>query len=124
MFNSLTTLSLVVGRIFLSAFILLSGVTKIVRNKMMVEYAISKKLPMPRAAIAFAALIELAGGMSVLTGFHPRIAAAFLIVYLIPTTLIFHTFWAASGAEKQNQGVHFMKNVAIVGGLLILAYIA
>ena len=124
MINSLTTLTLVVGRIFLSVFILLSGVTKIARNKMMVEYAMSKKLPMPGAAIALAVLIELAGGISVLTGFHARVAAAILIVYLIPTTLIFHNFWAAAGAEKQNQGVHFMKNVAIMGGLLILASIA
>jgi len=123
MINSSATLILVVGRIFLSAFILLSGVTKILRNKMMVEYAMSKKMPMPYAAIALAALIELAGGISVLIGFHARIAAAILIVYLIPTTLIFHNFWAASGAEKQNQAVHFMKNVAIMGGLLILASI-
>jgi putative oxidoreductase len=124
MINSSTTLILVVGRIVLSVFFLLSGVTKIARNKTMVEYAASRKLPMPGAAIALAALIELAGGISVLIGFHERIAAAILIVYLIPTTLIFHNFWAASGAEKQNQGVHFMKNVAIIGGLLILAYIA
>ena len=124
MINSSTTVILIAGRIVLSVFFLLSGVTKIARNKMMVEYAMSRKLPMPGAAIALAALIELAGGISVLTGFHARIAAAILIVYLIPTTLIFHNFWAASGAEKQNQGVHFMKNVAIMGGLLILASIA
>jgi putative oxidoreductase len=84
----------------------------------------SKKLPMPRAAIALAALIELAGGISVLIGFHAGIAAAILIGYLIPTTLIFHNFWAASGEEKQNQAVHFMKNIAIMGGLLILASMA
>ncbi len=124
MINSSTTVILIVGRIVLSVFFLLSGVTKIARNKMMVDYAVSRKLPMPGAAIALAALIELAGGLSVLTGFHARIAAAVLIVYLIPTTLIFHNFWTAAGAEKQNQSVHFMKNVAIMGGLLILASIA
>ena len=124
MINSSTTVILIAGRIVLSVFFLLSGVTKIARNKMMVDYAVSRKLPMPGAAIALAALIELAGGLSVLTGFYPRIAAAILVVYLIPTTLIFHNFWAAAGAEKQNEGVHFMKNVAIMGGLLILASIA
>jgi putative oxidoreductase len=124
MITSSTTVILVVGRIVLSVFFLLSGVTKIARNKMMVEYGRSRKLPMPGAAIALAALIELAGGLSVLTSFYPRIAAVILVVYLIPTTLIFHNFWTAAGAEKQNQGVHFMKNVAIVGGLLILSSIA
>jgi putative oxidoreductase len=124
MIDSSTTVIFVVGRLVMSVFFLLSGVTKIARNKMMVEYAVSRKLPMPRAAIALAALIELAGGIFVLAGFYTRIAAAILIVYLIPTTLIFHNFWAVAGAEKQNQGVHFMKNMAIMGGLLILASIA
>ncbi len=92
-------IDLAVGRIVLSVFFLLCGVTKIARNKTIV-------------------------GISVLTDFQARIAAAILVVYLIPTTLVFHNFWAAIGAEKQNQGVHFMKNVAIMGGLLILASIA
>jgi len=40
------------------------------------------------------------------------------MLYLIPTTLIFHNFWAFHGVEHQNQMMHFLKNVAIMGGLL------
>jgi putative oxidoreductase len=121
--GSLTTVLLIVGRIFISVFVLISGVTKIARNKTMVEYAKSKKMPLPNLAIAGAALIELAGGICVAVGFHAPIAAVVLFVYLIPTTLVFHDFWAAPEAERQNQAVHFMKNLAIMGGLLILASI-
>ena len=49
-----------------------------------------------------------------------RLAGAGLILFLIPTTLIFHNFWAQSGMEAQNQMAHFLKNIAIMGGLLML----
>jgi putative oxidoreductase len=118
-----TTVILVVGRVIFSIFFLLSGIAKITRNKMMVEYAASKKLPLPGIGVAFAAVIELAGGLSILTGFYSNIAAFILVIYLIPTSIIFHNFWVAVGPEKQNQTVHFMKNLAIIGGLIILASI-
>jgi putative oxidoreductase len=122
--GSVTAVLLIAGRIFISVFILISGVTKIARNKTMVEYAKSKKMPLPDLAIAGAALVELAGGISIAIGFYATIAAAVLFIYLIPTTIVFHDFWAAPEAERQNQAVHFMKNLAIMGGLLILASIA
>jgi putative oxidoreductase len=41
-----------------------------------------------------------------------------LFLYLIPVTLVMHNFWAAPAAEQQNQIINFLKNVAILGGLL------
>jgi putative oxidoreductase len=43
-----------------------------------------------------------------------------LIIFLIPTTLIFHDFWTYEGAAAQNQMQHFMKNLSIMGGLLFV----
>ena len=44
-----------------------------------------------------------------------------LFLFLIPTTLAFHNFWAFSGMEKMDNQAHFFKNVAIMGGLIFLA---
>jgi putative oxidoreductase len=44
-----------------------------------------------------------------------------LFLYLIPTTLLFHNFWALQGIERQDNMAHFLKNLAIMGGLLVLA---
>jgi putative oxidoreductase len=84
-------------------------------------YAAAKGVPMASVAIACAAVLELAGGLAILTGFQTKIAAWILFLYLIPVTFIFHNFWALQGAEQQNNMIHFLKNVAIMGGLVILA---
>jgi putative oxidoreductase len=56
-------------------------------------------------------------------GFLTRIGALGLILYMIPTTLIFHSFWAFEGAEQKMQMVNFMKNLALIGGLFtVLAF--
>jgi hypothetical protein len=44
-----------------------------------------------------------------------------LFLYLIPTTLIFHNFWAFTGIAMQTQLVNFLKNLSIMGGLLLAA---
>ena len=67
-----------------------------------------------------AILSELCGGLSILLGWWTRVGATLLIVFLIPTTLIFHDFWTYEGAQQQMQMIHFMKNLAILGGLFVL----
>jgi putative oxidoreductase len=116
--DSLITLS---GRILLSVIFLISGVFKVAGYSQMVGYASAVHLPMPKVAIAIAAALELASGLAILAGFKTRIAAWVLFLYLIPTTYYFHDFWAAQGAAQQAQMANFLKNVAIMGGLLVLA---
>jgi putative oxidoreductase len=53
-------------------------------------------------------------------GFLTRIGALGLFVYLIPTTLLFHNFWALTDVAAQMQMVHFFKNLPIMGGLAML----
>ena len=40
-------------------------------------------------------------------------------MFLVPVTLVFHNFWGAQGSEVQQQLTHFLKNVAILGGLFV-----
>lgn len=116
--NSLVTLS---GRILMSVIFLISGFFKVMGHAQMAGYAAAVGLPMPGAAIWLAAVLELSLGLAILSGFKTRIAAWVLFFYLIPTTYFFHNFWAVQGAAQQVQMVNFLKNVAIMGGLLILA---
>jgi putative oxidoreductase len=116
--DSLITLS---GRILISVIFLISGVFKVAAYSQMVGYATAVRLPAPGVAIALAAVVELAGGLAVLAGFKTRILAWVLFLYLIPVTFFFHNFWAVQGAAQQTQMVNFLKNAAIMGGLLVLA---
>lgn len=83
-------------------------------------YMASKGLPAIPLLLAIAAAVEVLGGLSVITGTFARAGALALVVYLIPTTLVFHDFWTLEGAARQAQMVHLLKNLSIIGGLLFL----
>lgn len=65
-------------------------------------------------------LFELIGGVLVFLGIWVRLGAVLLVIFLIPTTLLFHNFWDLQGPDRQMQMAHFMKNLSIAGGLLYL----
>jgi putative oxidoreductase len=60
--------------------------------------------------------VELAGAISLMLGYRAKAGGWLLFLFLIPTTLIFHTNFA-----DPNQMIHFLKNVAMMGGLLYVA---
>lgn len=109
------------ARLLMSVIFLFSGFGKVVAFSTMVGYLSSKGMPAPKAMVALAAFAELAGGLSLLLGLWTRIGALGLIVFMIPTSLIFHNFWAVPDPmQHQDQMAHFLKNVAIIGGLLMV----
>ncbi|MGA8035288.1 MAG: DoxX family protein [Candidatus Acidiferrales bacterium] len=109
-----------IGRVLISIIFIVSGLTKIGMFSMMTGYVAAKGLPLPPVSLGIAAAIEVFGGLAVLLGFRSRIAAWVLFAYLIPTTVVFHNFWAWTGEAAMDAQVHFFKNVAIMGGLLFL----
>jgi len=116
--NDITTLA---GRILISVIFLISGFFKVGGYAQMVGYATAVHLPAPGVAIAAAAAVELACGLAILVGFKTRFAAWLLFLYVIPITYFFHNFWAVQGQEQQIQMINFLKNMAIMGGLLVLS---
>jgi putative oxidoreductase len=110
-----------VGRILLGGIFLLSALGKITGWSTTAGYMASKGMPLVPCFLAAATLVELGGGLSLLTGFQARWGALALAAYLIPTTLIFHNFWAFQGQEQQMQMINFLKNLAIMGGLFQVA---
>lgn len=111
----------VIARILMSAIFLISAIGKITAFSAMSGFAAAKGMPFPELAIATAIAIELLGGLAIFTGRYQRAGAFVLFLFLIPTTLIFHNFWAAPAAARQDQMIHLFKNLAIMGGLLFVA---
>ena len=107
-----------VARILFSLVFLVSGTFKVAAYSQIVQMAGTKGIPLPAVAIACAAAIELLGALAMLAGFKARIVAWIWIVYLIPVTLTFHHFWNMTGMEQQDNMVHFLLNLALMGGLL------
>jgi putative oxidoreductase len=106
------------GRILLAAIFISSGFSKITGFEGTVGYIASKGLPMPQVLALGAIVVELGGGLMLLIGWKTRWAAAALLVFTALAALLFHNFWSAPPDQAQNQMIHFMKNLAIVGGFL------
>lgn len=99
-----------------------SGIGKVLSWEANIQYMSTRHLPMIPLLLAVAAIIELGGSICLITGYQARIAAFVLFLYMIAVTMIFHNYWAASGNLAGTQETHFRKNLAIMGGLLMLAY--
>lgn len=121
MLNSGASFTLLVARIFLSMLFLTSAFFKIAAYSNMVGYATAKGVPMAGIGVAVAAGLELLGGLAILAGFQAKAVGWVLFLYLILTTFFFHNFWGVPAAEQQNTMIHFLKNLGVMGGLLLLA---
>ena len=108
------------GRIFLALIFVVSGVGKITGYAGTAAYMASKGLPLVEILLPLAIAVELGGGLLLALGWKARWAAVALFLFLIPTTLIFHQFWGIDPKLAQMQKIHFLKNVAIMGGMLMV----
>jgi len=82
------------------------------------EEGIELMMEFAPALLAIATALELVGGLMLLLGIRVRLASVFLILFLIPTTLLYHHFWYLYGEERNLQLIMFLKNCAILGALL------
>jgi putative oxidoreductase len=111
------------GRILFAALFILSGVNHLTKVAALSQYAASKKVPAPRAAVVLSGLVILAGGLSILLGYAPRIGALLLVLFLVPTSFAMHNFWTvADPMQRQVEVAMFLKNLALTGGALMTYY--
>jgi putative oxidoreductase len=106
------------GRILLALIFVIAGYGKITGFDGTVGYIASKGLPLPQLAAIGAIFVELGGGIMLIVGWKARWAAAAMLVFTAIAAIIFHNFWAAAADQAQDQTIHFMKNLAMMGGLL------
>lgn len=109
-----------VGRAALAAIFIVSGWGKLTGFSGTVGYIASKGLPMPPVLAGLAVAMELGGGILLLVGLKARWVAFAFVGFLIVITPIFHNFWDAPAAQAQMQQINFMKNLAILGGMLMV----
>jgi putative oxidoreductase len=107
------------GRILLALIFLWSGVDKVVHFSGALGYVANAGLPFPDVLLALSIVLELGGGLALMLGWKARWAAMLIFLYLIPVTAIFHNPIGA-GAHAQEQLIHLMKNLSIMGGMLTL----
>lgn len=109
---------LFIARVCIASVFIWAAAGKIFAYDMNVQYMASKGFTMIPFFLISAAVIELLGGLSLILGYKSRLGALILLLFLIPTTIIFHDFWTLEGAAQFPEQVNFMKNLAIFGGLL------
>ena len=118
--NNATNKFYPVGRALIGVLFAVSGVNKILGFSYVAGWMASSGLPMANVLLAITILLELGGGLLLITGFQAGLAAAALALFLVPVTALFHAFWSADAAGFQGQLTHFLKNVAVFGGLLMV----
>ncbi|MFC4483527.1 MULTISPECIES: DoxX family protein [Cupriavidus] len=102
-----------IGRTLIAAIFLISGFGKLMAPGATMAYIGSLGLPAPALGLIGALVLELAGAALLVLGYKTRLVALLLAAYAVVTALIFHHALA-----DQNQMFHFLKNLAMAGGLL------
>lgn len=108
------------GRVLLSAIFLVSGIAKVTDPAGAVGFMQAQGIPAAGILVYVAGLAEILGAIALMSGLLTRVGAIGLILFMIPTTLVFHDFWTFTGEEQRHQQIQFMKNLAIIGGLLLV----
>lgn len=78
-------------------------------------------LPAASILLVLTIALEIGAGLLLIIGYRTRWAALALVAFTIPTTLIFHAFWNVDATQFAEQQTAFLKNLAIIGGLLMIA---
>ncbi len=109
------SIAILVGRIVLVLIFLQSGIGKIAHPSATAQMMAGHGMPYPFFLLVGAIVFEVVGSVTVILGLFSRFGAVLLLLFLIPTTLIFHNIWA-----DPKMMIHFMKNLSMFGGLLVL----
>ena len=110
-----------VGRLLLALLFLPAGISKIAGFAGTSGYIASKGLPLPELGVVIAIVIEIGGSLALIAGLKTRIAALALAAFTLVATFVFHNFWGVPADQAMVQQLMFYKNIAVVGGLLLLA---
>lgn len=100
---------------------LIAGYNKIAGFDYVAGWMTATGLPAASALLVLTIALEIVAGLMLVVGLKTRWAALALALFTIPTTLIFHPFWSVDAAQFADQQTAFLKNLAILGGLLMVA---
>jgi len=112
--------SLLVGRLLMAALFLTSGIPKALQGYGggFAKYLGAQGVPYPEILAIVGVAIEVLVPIALILGIFPRLSALLLIAFVIVATAVAHRFWEFPEAQQSNQMNHFLKNIAVIAGLL------
>jgi putative oxidoreductase len=118
--NPTKDVAVLLGRMLLALIFVVSGFGKIGQFADTAGALASKGLPLPEVGVVLAIAVELGGGLMLVFGWKARWAALALAVFTIFASIFFHNFWMMSGEEVLTNQIMFFKNLAMIGGMLMV----
>ena len=112
---------ILIARILMTMLFVISGYGKLTDFAGTVNYMQYVHAPLPQVAAVVAIVMELLVGLALLLGVRVRWLALAMLVFVAGTSLIGHPFWTMTGDSRDLNQVQFLKNLAIMGGLLLLS---
>ena len=110
-----------VGRILLALLFLIAGINKLKAPAASAGYFAKLGFPATDVLVWVVIAVEIGAAVMLIVGWKTRWAALALALFTLIATFAAHRFWEFDGAQVANQMNHFLKNLAIVGGMIILA---
>jgi putative oxidoreductase len=108
--------SIIIGRFLLGLYFLVPGIAKIFDNTSQLQLMEARGIPDAYPLLMFAGVSSLLGAAALMSGRYVKLAAYGFVIYVLLVNVLIHPFWIVA-AETQN----FVKNLAIMSGLLVLA---
>lgn len=111
---------LLLGRVALGVIFVKSGAQKLMALGAFAASLASRGIPQSSMWAVIGATVEFIGGILILTGMRTRYASLLMITFVIVATAISHRYWEFVDAARRTQESQFFKNLAIIGGFLLL----
>ena len=121
---ALDAVLLVVGRVLFGGVLAFTGLNHFTQTDQMAGYAEYKGLPAPRFSVLASGALLVLGGLGVIVGVFPVVAAIALAAFLLVSAVVMHDFWAVPDDQRQDEVNSFLKNVSLAGGSLVVAAVA
>lgn len=115
-----------IGRILFSLIFIASGLSKIGDWDKTILYMGSHNMVYAPFLLIMAILLQVSGGLSIMTSYKTKIGTILLIIFMLPVTFIFHNFWTLPTETEleimtqQTEMVSFLKNITIIGALFLI----
>jgi putative oxidoreductase len=111
----------VLGRLLLATIFFMAAVgNKIPHFSQVAKFMESAGVPAPELLLVGAIVFLVVGSVSVIVGYKARVGAALLLTFLVLASYYFHPFWRLEGQAQQEQMIHFMKNLSMMGAMLFV----
>ena len=110
------------GRLFYSLIFVVAGFGHFTHQE--IAYAAAQGIPIAGVLVPASGIMAIVGGLSILLGFHGKLGAWLLVLFLVPVTFAMHNFWAVKDPMMQQiQMAMFLKNFSMLGAALFFTQI-